>query len=624
MRLHYPASVLLLFILSPILTNGADEKDPAEQAELVQQLFTASTRGDLTKVQSLQTKGVDIDATNSYGLTAYQGAKVRGQEAVAKWLAEHGADTERSFADPRVYVDAILKEESRPDQPGVAVLVSRDGKVLYSSGFGSANVEEKVPITSETKFRIGSVTKQFTAAAILKLQEAGKLSVQDTLDKFIPDYPRGDEVTLHHLLTHTSGIKSYTSKPAFYQDVTNPIEPEALIDSFKQDAFDFDPGQKWSYCNSGYFLLGYIVGQVSGKPYDQYLQETFFAPLGMKDTGVHTPNLNLTNEAHGYSFSDGRFVDALNWHMSRAGGAGAIYSTVEDLNRWNEGIFGGRVLTSESLKSAFTKVKTKEGNNNYGYGWFMGGQRGLRTISHGGGLQGFSSYLTRFPDQNLTIAILHNALPGSGDLEPSGLASIIAEAYLWRDMKSRPAQPTTADIDPKTFGAFVGRYDYGGPILIVTNEDNRLFAQLTGQEKLEIFPSSETKFFWKIVDAQVEFLRDKDNNVIAAQHTQGGQSFKAPRIKDEETVKLPDEVLDSYLGTYDFGALGELVVTRQGDHLAAKLASQPAFEVFPTSETEFFFEFIQAELEFTKGDDGKVEKVTLRQGGATLDGKRTD
>ncbi|MBC8353308.1 MAG: serine hydrolase [Planctomycetes bacterium] len=624
-KLRKGANQLLLKVLNRKYTWGFTCRVLSDEL-LARKFVTAGMKGKLDRAKLLLASGVQVDATNAFGLTAYQGAKIRGYDKLASWLAESGADTQRSFADPKSYVDAILQDESRPNQPGVAVLVSRGGKVLFSKGYGLANTTNNISISPKTKFRIGSVTKQFAAAAILKLQEEGKLSVTDKLTKFIPDYPRGDEVTLHHLLTHTSGITSYTSKADFYEHVTEAIEPEALIASFKNDEIDFAPGEKFSYSNSGYFLLGHIVAKISGKSFDEYLKDTFFEPLGMKDSGIHRADLNLPHEAKGYSFVDSKFQDALNWDMSRAGAAGAIYSTVEDLQRWNEGVFGGKVLQPKSLVAAFTKAQTKANDNtmSYGYGWMVGEQRGLQKIHHSGGLQGFSSYLARFPKQNLTIAVLHNALPGSGDLEPVGIAAIIAEAYLWKEMTPRSSYEVDETVDPKSFLALVGEYDYVSATMTVTTEDNRLFAQLTGQAKMEIFPASPSKFFWKAVEAHVEFLRDVDDKVIAVEHTQNGQSFKAAKLKAEKTVKIEAKILDSYVGTYDFGAVGKLIVTRKGDHLSAKLASQPAVDVYGKSETKFFYKVIRAELEFVKGHDGKIEKVILRQGPAKLDGTRID
>ena len=608
------------------LAANIDEVGAARQAYLAKKMVTAGIEGDLEQLKSLQASGVDVDVTLKHGLSAYQGAQMRGHEAVAKWLAEHGADTERPFADPSVYVEAVLSEVTRPNAPGVAVLVSRGGKILFSKGFGLANTADKVPVTPETKFRIGSVTKQFTAAAILKLQEQGKLSVDDKLTKFIPDYPRGEEVTLHHLLTHTSGITSYTSKVDFYEKVTQPIEPADLIASFKQDKFDFDPGEKWSYSNSGYFLLGYIIEQVSGKSYGEYLANEFFKPLGMHDTGVHRAGVELEHEAKGYSYANRKFTDALNWNMSHAGAAGALYSTVGDLHRWNEGIFGGKVLTQASLDAAFTRAQTDSDDNplGYGYGWMIASQRGLKTIGHGGGLQGFTSYLARFPEQQLTIAVLHNALPSSGAIAPAGIVMQTAEFYLWEQMRPQTRPDVDPSVDPKSYPALVGRYDYGGAVLIITMEADHLFAQLTGQPRFEIFPASPSRFFWKVVEAEIEILRDDQGKVVAVQHTQGGRSFKAAKLPDEKVVEVATEVLDGYAGTYDLNPLGKLVVTRKGDHLLAKLAGQPAADVYPKTQTIFFYKIIKAELEFFKDEEGKIEKLILRQGPVKLEATRVD
>jgi CubicO group peptidase (beta-lactamase class C family) len=246
-----------------------------------------------------------------------------------------------------------------------------------------ADIEHHLPVTSQTKFRIGSISKQFTAAAILKLQEQGKLSVEDKLSKYFPAYPRAGEVTLRHLLTHTSGIRNYTDKPGFMDSVAKPVKPEVLVASFAKDRFDFDPGQKWSYCNSGFFLLGCIVEKVSGQSYEAFLRNTFFEPLGMRNSGVHRSDLALNHEALGYNGGPNR---AVNWDMSWAGGAGALYSTVGDLYRWNEALFHGKVLASATLEAAFKPVKTapnqEDDSAGYGYGWAIGKFRSAPEISH--------------------------------------------------------------------------------------------------------------------------------------------------------------------------------------------------------------------------------------------------
>lgn len=399
---------------------------------LEERLWTATKNGDLDRVQVILNHGtgVQLDAKPKYGLTPWQVARIYGRSDVAKKLASKGADTRLPLPKPETLVDAIFADLTKGQSSGAAVLVARDGQVLFSKGYGFASLEHNVPVTPDTKFRIGSISKQFTAAAILRLQEQGKLSVNDPLSKFIADYPRGNEVTVHHLLTHTSGIHSYTGKADFLKSVTVPVKPEDLIQSFKNDAFDFDPGARWSYNNSGYFLLGSIIERVSGQSYAGYLKAQFFDPLGMKDTGVHDSTAILEHEAVGYSYESNALKKALNWDMSRAGGAGALYSTVKDLYLWNEALFAGKVLGEAVLKAAWTPVKTgsqqQPPEEGYGYGWGIGRLRGLPSIAHGGGLQGFLSHLARYPAEKLTVTVLANAAPPPPGLDPGGWARGIA------------------------------------------------------------------------------------------------------------------------------------------------------------------------------------------------------
>ena len=267
----------------------------------------------------------------------------------------------------------FLSERAKADSSGVAVLVARDGKIVFQDGFGLADIGNKTPITPDTKFRIGSVTKQFTAAAILRLAEQGKLSLDDKLSKHFPDFSHRPDVTIRHLLTHTSGLHSYTDKPEFITRVTKPIEPAKLIDWFRGDSTDFSPGAGFHYNNSAYFLLGELVAKISGKPYGDFLRETFFQPLEMKSSGVYVNSSPPPGAATGYSLTEGKLKPALDWDMSWAGGAGALYSTVGDLFRWNEALYGGRVLNAESLKAAITPVELPKNVDGmkYGYGLMM-------------------------------------------------------------------------------------------------------------------------------------------------------------------------------------------------------------------------------------------------------------
>ena len=522
-----------------------------------------------------------------------------------------------SAADPAAEIDARLAELTRIHPVAVTALVSRDGKILYEKAVGLADLDRHIAATPATKFRIGSITKQFTAAAILRLAEDEKLALDDPLARYFPDFPGAEKITLRQLLTHTSGLHSYTDKPGFLQSVTSPIAPEKLIASFRDDPPDFAPGAGWKYCNSGYFLLGEIVAKVSGKPLADYLREEFFEPIGMKDTGLFRNAAPPADAALGYSFADGKLTQALDWDMSWAGGAGALYSTVRDLQLWNEAIFNRHVLSEASLKAALTPVTPPRGAQGmrYGFGWALGELRGLALVDHSGGLNGFQSYLVRYPAQKVTIAVLSNALDAPPGLVPATLAHEIAEKFLAADLP--PAPVVDPKVDPATFATYVGEYDSGTATMTISADTTHIFAQLAGQPRFEIFPSAPDHFFWKVIDAQVVFLKNAKGEITAAEHHQNSTSFKAPKLPP--ALKLADAVLDAITGDYDYGRGTVLTITRDGALLSAQLTGQPKFPIYPKSETEFVWRVTPARVEFTKDPDGKVIKATHHQNGATFD-----
>lgn len=516
-----------------------------------------------------------------------------------------------------------LGKLTRDELPGLAVLVARDGMILYQGGFGFADLERKTPVTAETKFRIGSVSKQFTAAAMLRLADEGKLSLDDTLEKWFPEFPRAREITLHHLLTHTSGIHSYTSKPDFMARVSAPITADELIAFFRDDPPDFAPGERFLYNNSGYFLAGEVVAKVSGQPLEGFLREAFFEPLGMRDTGVFVNSNPPSGAAVGYSMAEGKATPALDWDMSWAGGAGAMYSTVGDLFRWNEALFGGRVLKPETLTKMTTAAKLPpDADMSYGYGVVVGALNRLACVSHGGGLNGWSSDLLRFPDQRSTVVALANALPPVDGREPSAVTRQIAGRALADVIKALPPLQEDPKVDRKTFADFAGRYDYNKAIMTVSTEDGRLYAQLTGQPKFEVFPSGPDAFFWKVTDAQARFLRDAAGAVIAVEHTQGGNTFKARRLT-EAAVTLSDAELEAIVGSYQYGP-AVLTVTRDGDAVFAQLTGQPKYQIHAKSATEFEWRVVPAGVVFAKDKDGKVTKAVHTQNGQTFDAPKLE
>jgi CubicO group peptidase (beta-lactamase class C family) len=511
-----------------------------------------------------------------------------------------------------------LKEATAGETPGVAVLVARDGKIVFQGGFGYANLEEKEPITRETKFRIGSVSKQFTAAAIARLAEAKKLELSDTLAKYFPDFPRGESITLSHLLSHTSGIHSYTDKPEFMNRVRERTSPAELLAWFRDDPSDFEPGKGFHYNNSAYFLLALIVEKASGQAYGEYLQKTFFEPLEMKDTGVYDNAAPPAGMAAGYSYLDKKFTPALDWDMSWALGAGSLYSTVGDLFRWNEAYFNGKVLSQASFKAATTPVPLASGTDGwkYGYGLIMSELKRLPVIGHSGGLNGWSSDLLRLPEQRCTVVVLGNALPAPPGLNPAAISRALAEQLLADEIKKLPELVEDTSVDPKFFADYVGQYDYQSAIMTITTKDDQLFAQLTDQPSLRIFPSAKDHFFWKAVDAQVTFVRDEKGKVTAARHSQNGVSFQAPRLS-EDGVKLTPEEVEPFVGEYQYGP-AVMKVTRDGAQLFAQLTGQPKYPIFPQSKTEFAWRVVKAQVTFIK-EDGKVTKAKHEQGGLSFE-----
>lgn len=591
---------------------------------LVDRTMAAARAGNLDDLEMLLSHGVDVDAVKPPGLTALHLAQIHGRPEAVQMLIDNGADAGTPMPSKETLVDHYFEEAVDSLSPGAAVLIAKDGEILYKKGFGYADLSHRAAITSETKFRIGSVTKQFTAAAILKLQQEGALDVTDRLSKFLPDFPRAGEVTIHHLLTHTSGIHSYTSKPDFYKMAPTEIEPDELIESIMEDEYDFDPGEQWLYNNSGYFLLGAIVEKTSGLSYGDYLRKTFFEPLGMKNTGIHDRRTILENEARGYERENGRYIKALNWDMSRAGGAGALYSTVHDLYLWNEAVFNGDVLADSSLDAAFTPALLNDGSEapamggKYGYGWFMQQWRGLQSISHGGGLHGFVSQLSRYPEHNITVAVLANCT-GAAKISPGNAASDVTGYYFHDLLSEQTTYRVDEQVPVKVYQDYTGRYEYPqGQIMTITFEDDRLFAQLTGQQRFEIYPKSETTFFWKVVEAQITFVRDPDGRVRSAVHKQGGSEFKAPMIQEEGAATIDMSVYDDYAGEYELALDRVITISRDGDQLFAQLSGQPKFEIFPRSETEFFLKVVVADIVFNRDDSGRVESLTLRQGGIVL------
>jgi CubicO group peptidase (beta-lactamase class C family) len=402
-----------------------------------------------------------------------------------------------------------------------SVLVARDGKVVLSKGYGSANLEWDVPNSPSAKFRLGSITKQFTAACILLLEERGKLKVEDPVKKYMPDAPAAwDKVTIFHLLTHTSGIPSFTGFPDYHSTEATPSTPEQLVARFRDKPLEFQPGEKWNYSNSGYVLLGFLIEKISQQSYSQFVQENIFNPLGMKDSGYDSNSTVILHRASGYTPGDKGPTNAGYIDMSIPLSAGALYSTTEDLLRWEQGLMGGKLLSAASLQKMTTPFK-----NDYAFGLGVHTKNGHKVIEHGGGIEGFNTDLAYYPEDKLTVVVLANLNGGA----PEAIASKLA-AVAHGESVVLPSERKEITVPPAILEKYVGTYELMPNFnLVITVENGQLISQATGQGKLPLFAESETKFFLKVVDAEVEFFKNDKGEVTHLILHQGGQDVKGTK-----------------------------------------------------------------------------------------------
>src|SRR6476619_5341857 len=397
-----------------------------------------------------------------------------GPALLAAALATTAARAQDTRALVR-YVDSVANAAvAERRTAGVSVAVVKNGRTILSKGYGFADLENDVPATPETVYRIGSITKQFTSAAIMRLMEQGKLSLDDTLQKFLPNFPtQGNRVTVRHLLNHTSGIKSYTSLgPKWGRVVRLDLTPDSLVALFANEPFDFKPGDAWRYDNSGYFLLGMIVEKVSGKPYGQYLQDEFFTPLGLKSTVYCDQAPLIKHRAQGYApRPDGRFINAEPLSMTQPYAAGSLCSTVSDLAAWTLALSSGKVVSPASYKLMTTPGTLNDGKPlTYGFGLGIGTLGGHRQVSHNGGINGFISELHHYPDDSLVTVVLTN----TGALTAVQLERLIARRAL--GIKDLPAVP----IDASALERLAGEYTIGNARVRVFVDGGKLRAQGPG------------------------------------------------------------------------------------------------------------------------------------------------
>lgn len=425
---------------------------------------------------------------------------------------------------------AAIESYEKADVFSGAVLVAVDGKPTLRRGVGLASRELGVNNTPQTKFRIGSITKQFTATAILQLQEAGKLQLDEPISKYYPDAPASwSKITLRHLLTHTSGIPTYTALPGFFdREGRQPHTPEELIKLTRDRPLQFEPGKSYAYDNSGYVLLGYVVEKVSGQKYADYVQQHIFAPLGMTSSGYDDPSRITPNRAAGYERgADGVWRNAPFLDMSVPYAAGSLYSTVDDLLKWDQAIYQAKLLTPASLKAMSTDY-----GNKYGFGLVVDQKWDQDRIWHNGGIQGFTASFQRYPKARVTAIALNNEESPATDKLAADLAGLCLGAAVY---------PKEATETPANLQRYAGYYQAGPIIVRLEPKDGGLLAHSDGQVDVPYTPQGGGKFFAPFVETQLAFQTGPDGQVVGALVTTNGQATSAKRIDAAETDRLAQE-----------------------------------------------------------------------------------
>lgn len=396
--------------------------------------------------------------------------------------------------------DHVKAEMLKQHIPGVSVAVVKDGKIIKAEGYGLANIELNVPARPETVFKIGSVSKQFISAGILLLIQEGKISLDDSISKFLDGTPETwKPITVRHLLTHTSGI--VREAPGF-----DPLKIQADADVIKTAyplPLRFAPGEKWEYCNVGYFSLAEIIRKVTGKAWGDYLRDALFKPLEMNSTRTTTMTDLVQDRANGYGWREGKYLNATIYLALRP--SGAFLSNVLDLAKWDAALYTDRPLKQASRDQMWSEVKLNDGKTDtYGFGWQLDKVGGHKLIHHGGTLPGFRAELARFVDDRLSVIVLAN----SNSADPENMALDVAEFYIPNLISTR----TAVKIDPAIFDAYVGQYQAdSAAVLTLTREGDKLMAQQgSGSEKWEWLPESEVNFFAKGGNRRQTFSFVKD------------------------------------------------------------------------------------------------------------------
>ena len=510
-------------------------------------------------------------------------------------------------------IDNILNDLFDKDGPGGVALVVKDGKTIYRKGFGMANLEYNIKMTPDNVFQIGSITKQFTAMAIMKLVEQGEVNLDDDIRKFIEDYPtHGHKITIEHLLTHTSGIKSYTSIKNWGTEKKRvDSTPEEIIDYFKNEPMDFKPGEQERYSNSGYFLLGYIVEKVTEQPYGQYIEENFLKPLNMKNSSYGSVAKIIKNKVTGYQKSEEGYINAEYWSISQAYAAGGLFSTVDDLAKWYAAVSSNQVVSEASFKRATSPPVLNNGEKiEYAFGLHLGNIQGSPMIFHGGNMDGYATWSNYLLDEKIFVAVFSNCMCHYPFEATNKIAALALE---------KPFEWETVKLDDDLLKSYQGIYEKTDSYnRLVTFENGKLFSARRGGFKDEIYPFENDKFYFKDSMETIEFKRDFNDKVqsLAIHSISKDQIWiKSDKVVPiYKAINLDKETFDNYVGKYELETDFYIRIYSENSIFYSQLTNQDKIVIIPFEKNKFTLKGADKRITINTNEDLKVISLTLHEG----------
>lgn len=551
-----------------------------------------------------------------------------------------------SFAQNKVkQIDELISKYNEYRYFYGSALVADDNKVIFKKGYGLANVEWNIPNTPDTRFRIGSISKQFTSMLIMQLVAEGKIKLDGKLSDYLPYYRKdtGDQITIEMLLTHTSGIPSYTSRADFGEQVSKKFyKPDDFVKEYCSGDLEFEPGKKFLYNNSGYFILGAIIEKVSGQSYEEVLRSRILQPLGMKHSGYDWHQSIIEKRASGYDKTSTGFRNAPWLDMSLPYAAGSLYATVEDLFIWDQALRTEKLLPRTYMDEIF-KGRVDAFGGQYAFGWGVRkqkiGEKEFDVISHGGGINGFNTINYLIPEKGQIVILFSNAggaplnemtekiiaiLNGEKALPPlksltQHLAQIIAKEGIeaagkkFPELKDDTLRFTLSEGEMNQLG-----YEYLG-------ENKIADAIAVFKMNLDAFPKS-----FNVYDSYAEALLksgDKEGAIVNYKKSielnpRSQSGIKALKdlgvmVEEMKDADVAAEVLQQYVGKYQLAPNFILTITVQDKQIFAQATGQPRFEIFPESETTFYLKVVAAKIEFVK-EAGTVTRLILFQNGREM------